>query len=183
MLQPFFDFIEKFATDFSWKRLVIVVSLVILSLTVLYLYESQTAMFQLSKYERAVTILKNLESMKLESNQSKEVAENIYKGLSDVTKPSRSSAPLTATIPLELKQALVAASPWLLLCLFFIPGYFKGNEEVSNILGGSLLIGSIIGFGGYLMPIDWSSWITFGLYPFGSNIILFIILAWIGNKK
>jgi hypothetical protein len=41
MLQPVFDFIEKFATDFSWKRLIIVFSLVFIIGFVYFLFETQ----------------------------------------------------------------------------------------------------------------------------------------------
>jgi hypothetical protein len=40
MLQPFFDFVEKLATDFTWKRLVILISFVMLVGVALFLYEA-----------------------------------------------------------------------------------------------------------------------------------------------
>ena len=183
MLQPFFDFIERFATDFSWKRLVIAISLVIVAATIFFLYESQTATNQLSKYERSVVILEKLESLKLDSNQSKKVTDNIYKGLKKITEPTTNPVSFTTKIPVELKQGLLAASPWLLFCLFFIPGYFKGKKENTSVVGGTLALSFIMGVGGYLIPIEWESWIAFGLYPFGVNLMILILLAWIGKKR
>jgi hypothetical protein len=40
-----------------------------------------------------------------------------------------------------------------------------------------------MGIGGYFIPIDWSPWIAFGIYPFGVNLLILIFLAWFGNKK
>ncbi|WP_167631983.1 hypothetical protein [Mariprofundus ferrooxydans] len=183
MFQPFFDFVEKFATDFSWKRLVILVSLVILAGTVFFLYEAQTATYQLSKYERAVTVLEKLESLSPNSDEEKEVINNIYTGLTGITESSSNPATFSAHIPIELKQALLGASPWLLFCLFFVPGYFKGNEEAPSIVGGTLALAFIMGLGGYFIPVEWSSWIAFGLYPFGVNLLILILLIWFGNKE
>jgi len=46
MIQPFFDFIEKFATDFSWRRLIILFSLIFILGFVYFLYQSPTATSQ-----------------------------------------------------------------------------------------------------------------------------------------
>ncbi len=183
MLQPFFDFVEKFATDFSWKRLVISISLVVLAGAVFFLYEAQTATSQLSKYERTVVILEKLDSLSPVSNEEKVIIDNIYSGLTGITELVSNPAAFSASIPIELKQALLGASPWLLFCLFFIPGYFKGNAEAPSIVGGTLALAFIMGLGGYLIPVEWSAWIAFGLYPFGVNLLMLILLMWIGNRK
>jgi hypothetical protein len=183
MLQPFFDFIEKFATDFTWKRLVILISLVTVAGAILFLYEAQTATSQLSKYERTVGIIEKLETLKLENNDSKKVINNIYSGLAEITEPQSNPATFSTNFSVEVKQALLAAVPWLLFCLFFIPGYFKGNEDAPSIVGGTLTLAFIMGIGGYFIPVNWGSWVGFGLYPFGVNLLIFILLMWYGNKK
>lgn len=183
MLQPLFDFIEKFATDFTWKRLVIVISLVTLAGAILFLYEAQTATSQLTKYERAVNILKSIESLKPISKESEKVIINIYSGLSKITEPQLNPATFNTNVSSEVKQALLAAAPWLLFCLFFIPGYFKGNEGAPSIVGGTLALAFIMGIGGYFIPVKWGSWIGFGLYPFGANLLIFIMMMWYGNRK
>ena len=183
MLQPFFDFIEKFATDFSWKRLVILISLVTLSGAVFFLYEAQTATSQLSKYERAVDIVEKLESLKQKNSESQKVVSNIYSGLAEITESQSSPSSFNTNISLEVKQALLAAAPWLLFCLFFMPSYFKGNKDAPSIVGGTLTLAFIMGIGGYFIPLEWGSWIGFGLYPFGINLMIFMTLMWYGNRK
>lgn len=183
MLQPLFDFVEKFATDFSWKRLVIFISLVLIVGAIFFLYEAQTATNQLSKYERTVVILEKLESLNRNNNEENEVIKNIYSGLTDITEPSMSPGNFTTSIPVEIKQALLGASPWLLFCLFFIPSYFKGNKDAPSIIGGTLLLAFFMGLGGYFIPTHWSPWIAFGIYPFGVNLLIFLLFAWLGNRK
>ena len=182
MLQPVFDFIEKFATDFTWKRLVIFLSFVVLLGIIFFLYESQTATNQLSKYERSIAILKNIEVLKLDNNESKEVANNVYLGLIKITEQNFSPASFKTNFTTEFKQALLAASPWLLFCLVFIPAYFRHNEDAPSIIGGTLILATIMGTGGYFIPKEWSSWIGFGVYPFGINLIILLLLMWYGNR-
>ncbi|NOX80415.1 MAG: hypothetical protein GXP57_04900 [Deltaproteobacteria bacterium] len=183
MLKPFFDFIEKFATDFTWKRLVILIGLVMLTGAVLFLYEAQTATSQLTKYERAVSIIKEIESLKINNKESTKVVEHIYSGLAKITEPQSSPATFNTNVSPELKQALLAAAPWLLFCLFFIPGYFKGKDDAPSIIGGTLALSFIMGIGGYFIPVEWGSWVGFGVYPFGVNLLIFIMLMWYGNRK
>jgi len=182
MLQPVFDFVEKFATDFTWKRLVIFISIIALLGIVFFFYESQTATNQLSKYERSLSIIQTLEALKLDNNKSQIIANNIYLGLITITEPSFSPASFKTNLTTELKQALLAASPWLLFCLFFIPGYFRHDKDAPSVVGGTLFLAIVMGIGGYFIPIEWSSWIGFGAYPFGANLCILLLLMWYGNK-
>jgi hypothetical protein len=54
MIQPFFDFMEKFATDFSWRRLIIFFTLIVIIGFLFFFYESQTFNNELTTYERTV---------------------------------------------------------------------------------------------------------------------------------
>lgn len=183
MLQPFFDFVEKLATDFTWKRLVILISFGMLVGLALFLYEAQTATTQLSKYERTVAIIEKLGALNPDNEEEKAVIKNIYSGLSTITTPASNPVAFGTNMSIELKQALLAAAPWLLLCLFFIPGYFKENKDAASVVVGTIVLALIMGMGGYFMPIEWSSWIGFGLYPIGANLFIFILLMWHGNRK
>lgn len=98
MLQPFFDFVEKFATDFTWKRLVILISLVMLVGVALFLYEAQTATTQLSKYERTVAIIEKLGALKSDNEEEKVVIKNIYSGLSAITNPTSNPVAFSTNI-------------------------------------------------------------------------------------
>jgi len=183
MLQPFFDFLEKFATDFTWKRLVILISIVMLFCAALLLYEAQTATTQLTKYERAVAIIEKLSALKTDNEESQLVVKNIYSGLSNITNPVLNPIAFSTNISIEIKQAFLAAVPWLLLCLIFVPGYLKGANDASSVIGGTIFLALTMGIGGYFIPITWGSWIGFGLYPFGINLLIFILIVKYGNRK
>jgi len=79
MIQPFFDFIEKFATDFSWRRLIILFSLIFILGFVYFLYESQTATSQLSKYERSIEIIKQAELINPTDSNARKIITNIFR--------------------------------------------------------------------------------------------------------
>ena len=118
-----------------------------------------------------------------ENKISKQAIENIYIGLNKITEPVAPPPAFSERISVEMKQALLAASPWFLFCIFFLPGLFKGNKEAPSIIGGSLFIAFLVGFGGYLIPTEWGSGIRYVIYPLVVNLIIFILLVLKGRKK
>lgn len=184
MLQPFFDFVEKFATDFSWRRLIILFSLVVLIGFLYYMFEYQTATSQLSKYERSIAILNNMQSIESDNYQAKIILENIRKGLIDITAKNTTELGIQISIRREFKQAIFAAAPWGLMAIFFIPSLVKRTrDDAASIVGGCLFIAFLIGLVGYFLPITWSGWIVFALYPIGINLSLFVLFAKMGGRK
>lgn len=184
MFQPFFDFIEKFATDFSWRRLIILFSLTILIGFVYFMFELQTASSQLSKYERTIAILEKTQTIKAENEQVKHVLENIHKGLGEITAKNPTELGINVSVSREFKQALAGGALWALMALFFIPSLIKKTrDDAASVIGGCLFLAFAIGLGGYFLPITWSGWIVFGLYPVGVNLLLFLFFAKLGNKS
>jgi hypothetical protein len=176
LLQPIFDFIDKLASDFSWRKIVILVCLMFVICLCWFAYEAQTATYQLAKYERTVAILEKLETLPLSDEKSKRVAENIYRGLDSVTKASEYQLSFVNRFSLEARQALWAASIWLLLMLFYIPGALRGDTEARNSVWALIFISTLIGGIGYFVPIKWGLW----MYPIIGNFIIFVLLAWYG---
>jgi hypothetical protein len=183
MFQPFFDFIEKFATDFSWRRLIIFFSLTIIVGFIYFMFELQTATSQLSKYERTIAILEKTQTIKSDNEQIIHVVENIHKGLGEITAKNPTELGVEISISKEFKQALVAGALWGLMSLFFIPALIKKTrDDALSIVGGCLFLACATGLGGYFLPTNWSGWIVFGLYPVGVNLLLFVFFAYLGNK-
>ena len=177
MLQPIFDFIEKLASDFSWRKVVILVCLMFAIGLFWLAYEAQTATYQLTKYERTVAILEKLETLTLNNAKSKQVAENIYSGLDSVTKVSEYQLSFINGLSLEARQAFLSASPWALLALFFVPKAFRRDTEAMNSIWALAFLGLLMGGIGYFVPTRWGAWI----YPLGGNFLLLVALAWYGN--
>ena len=71
MLKPVFDFIEKFITDFSLKRSLVVMAFILFITMSLFIFDSQTSTSQLSKYERSVKIIEKLESIEFKNEKAK----------------------------------------------------------------------------------------------------------------
>lgn len=178
MLQPIFDFVEKLASDFSWKKIVILVCLMFVISLSWFAYEAQTATNQLAKYERTVAKLEKLETLTLNDAKSKKVAENIYGGLDSVTKASEYQLSFINELSLEARQALLSASPWVLFTLFFIPGALRGDAQARNSIWALVFISLLMGGIGYFVPTKWGTW----LYPLGGNFLFLVVLAWFGNR-
>ena len=183
MLQPLIDWIEKFATDFSWKRLVIFITLLFLFCGGLGLYEAITSKFRLEKYEKVVTLIEKIQGLQIKDKISSQVIDNINNGLLEITQSNQNLSISDLYLGDPLKQALAASGIWLILSLFYIPGFLRGDLEARNSLIGFWALGFLIGGVGYLLPTGLSDWIRFGLYPVGFNLFMILFIALIGNRK
>lgn len=183
MLQPVFDFIEKFATDFNWRRVVIFISIIFFTVVCFYLYEDLTATYELKKYERTVSILKGLEGLEVSSPAEKRVVNNILAGLSGITSGESSGFQIDIFKNESLKLALLSSAPWLLFALVFFPGWLRGDKDSRNSVVGSLLFAAIIGGIGYSLPEDWPNWLRIFGYAVCFNLIVGTFLVKYGNRK
>jgi hypothetical protein len=182
MLQPIFDWIEKFATDFTWKRLVIFLSFLALLGGSLAIYEQLTGTFELRKYEKAVGLLERLQSVQPGDPSAERVKANIYQGLVSLTSKPEQTGSIEISFGGPLKQAIAAGAIWFVIAMFFLPGMFRGDVESRNALIGLTAFGTLVGFGGYMLPQSLPDWALYGLYPVGLNLLLVLLLAFIGNR-
>lgn len=60
MLDPVFQFFEKMVSDFSWKRLALVITVLGVIFGVAYVYETQTGHFELQKTGKEIALLTDL---------------------------------------------------------------------------------------------------------------------------
>ena len=123
-------------------------------------------------------LLEKLETLSLIDVKSKKVAENIYRGLDSVTKPSEYQLSFINELSLEARQALLSATPWVLFTLFFVPGVFRRDTEASNSIWALVFIGLLVGVIGYFVPTKWGIW----MYPLVGNFLFAVVLAWYGNR-
>ncbi|MCP1339268.1 hypothetical protein NJR55_06635 [Idiomarina sp. M1R2S28] len=184
MIQPFFDFIEKFATDFSWRRLIIFFTLIVIIGFAFFFYESQTFNNELTAYERTIALLEKTDKFDHKDKLANQAVENVHRGLVEITSKKNIDTSLDIEIQQEVKQAIAGSIIWILFALFLIPRAFRENKN-NDIFGivGCLIIGVFTGTVGYFLPTNWSDWILFGLYPVGFNLILFILFAAYGNRS
>jgi hypothetical protein len=183
LTEPIFQFAEKFVTDFSLRRIVIFFSFIFLILLSFTLYEWQTASFELSRYERSVKLLTNLDILVNSTNQDIKISANkIILNLTKVIDKDDITSKFEIIASPELTQSFFATLPWILILLIILPDSIKKKEEdISHIIIGFIIILLFIGLIAYFIPTDWDKWLRFGGMQ-GINLIFMSILAYYGNK-
>ncbi len=122
MLDPVFQFIEKFVTDFSWRRLTIVFSILSILTAAFFLYEWQTSTNELARYERSTQVLKELNALiNSENEEINESAKIINSRIQEVVKKDDITSKLELSVSSEFAQIFFAILPWLLIALILIP--------------------------------------------------------------
>ena len=122
MLEPLFQFVEKFVTDFSWKRLAIFFSFLGLVVLTFILYEWQTASNELNRYERATSILLQIEPL-LDSKNSVvvETSKELVDNLKLVIKQKDIFSSLEVSINPIISQIFFGLLPWIVIVIILLP--------------------------------------------------------------
>jgi len=184
VLQPVFDWIEKFITDFSWKRLVLLILLILFVTASFMIYESLTSSFQLAKYERTVQLLIEMEKLsESDDDMVKSIKDNIAHGLHQATSKVNIGMVFEAPNARRILQALVASSIWIIVILANIPGTLRGEEKSLDLMLGCCVIGIFVAVGAILIPPTWPRWISVGLYPVIINVGILTIAYYFGSRK
>ena len=179
MLQPFFDFIERWIYDFTWKRPIIVLVLILAIVGFFYLWESKTATFELQKLERATAMLSQLSKLEIEDKKQLILGERIVDSLLRLTDPKASEFRFTTELSERWVQALYGGALWFLLALVFVRDLVAGKEGTSASFFGCIIMSFLIGSAAYFVPIYWPKWI----FPVVFNAILFTFLIWYGQRS
>jgi predicted PurR-regulated permease PerM len=184
MLEPVFQFLEKFVTDFSWKRLALFLSFLSLIVFVVVAYEWYTSSYELTKYQTAVAILKELEPLvKSGSMEISEPAKHISSNILEAVQNRGIANAVELTFSPRTSQAIFAGLPWLLFLFLFVPSLIKKEkEDVYNGIIGCVFFGFIAAGIAALVPTDWSNWLRYGL-PHAVTLILLAVAAYFGNKS
>ena len=178
MLQPFFDFLEKWITDFTWKRPMILVGLFASVLVAFYAWEASTSTFQLQKYERTVDILEKLSHLKTLEPEELFVKKQVVNGLQAITETRDTFLFVGFELSEALTQAFWGSLIWLIFVIAMLPEFLKGKEGSSASLFGALIIFFAVALLAYFVPTEWPKWI----FPICFNVLLIGILMLYGNK-
>ncbi|ABV67582.1 hypothetical protein Abu_1326 [Aliarcobacter butzleri RM4018] len=184
MLEPLFQFVEKFVTDFSWKRLAIFFSFLGLVVLTFILYEWQTASNELNRYERATSILLQIEPL-LDSKNSVvvETSKELVANLKLVIKQKDIFSSLEVSINPIISQIFFGLLPWIIIVIILIPSEIvKDKREAMNMIGGFFILLLFLGILISFIPIEWNNWLRYGGVQL-FNLILIILLSWVGNKS
>lgn len=169
-MQPIFDFLEKFITDFNWKRVSLLIFLIISVIITYFLYE-QTYLSQISKIEKVTLILKDLENIKI-TKENESIISSIYIKIEYILNSDRTFFDFFNKINLseEIINAIYNSLVWIILLVIFIPIVMKKKEDLA-VIWGLIGISTITGIIGYFLPNE-----NFLVYAIISNISVFVIL-------
>jgi len=174
MLEPTFQFIEKFITDFSWRRITIFFGIVLLLASTFIMYEWQTATSELTRYERTTELLQKLDKLGDSKNPKIiELSKTIITGLNKVIQNKNPSVSFEFSASLKTAQIFYALLPWLLFSLIVIILAMRGKQDDANdILLGFGIVAVFVGIVSYFIPSDLDGWLRYGAPQFLNILII-----------
>ncbi len=186
MFDPIVSAIERFITDFSWRRLVIWVLFIGFLGVLMVAYESYTDHFRLAKLEKATSLLAKLTELEQDSSINKDerlrsVYDEIAVELNSVVRRAKTRPFIGGT----LLKGVVGASPWILfLLLTLVPGIRKGEKYTGSLFLGLFILIVMFGSIGMLLPNSLGPLILYVVYPLGHfALVVIFILRWQARKK
>lgn len=184
MLDPAFQFIEKLITDFTWRRLFMLIGIVLLFVSLFVLYEWQTATSELTRYERTVALLQALDGLEKSSSPGiLELSKSIVENLNQVVQSKNIGSFLEFSPSRKTSQVFFAVAPWLLFGFIVITLAMMGKQDdLKNILLGLGTVAFVTGMLSYLIPQNFSGLFRFGV-PLALNLLILMYFINEGNKK
>lgn len=182
MLEPIVAFFERLISDFSWRRLLFVLTVVGLTILGLWMYETYTAAFRLARIDRETALLERLSALSERQRISEDPAlRNILNDLRNKLSDSAAlSGPLTTISP-GAKKSLAAATAWLALAfLIFLAGLSgsQGSQFTGATAVGMLIFAiPFVALAAFLPSFE-AAWINYFVYPVGHVLVavLFVVL-------
>ena len=186
-MDAFFQFFEKLVTQFTWRCLGLVMSLLLVVFVGFVIYESYTGAFRLGRMERTVRILEAL--AELEDNaavrQDPALLE-VHKRLCTQLVVLTGGSPSGLALPPPLLKTLAAILPWLVLIIPFLCQRVRGDESAGKALLGVLAIGALFTIVGGFLPLSDRTWLNYWVYPwvsFFSALVLILVFSAISNWR
>jgi hypothetical protein len=174
MQSSVFEFFDKLVDDFSWRRLIFVVVVIVSTVILAIGYESYTSHFQISKMKEVVSLIKEISSLPPEFRREidSESSDAIKKIMANLVETSKESG-IVFNIHINIQKALAAFSPWLILLFVFL---ILNPPQIREVSIGVIICAAIFSLIGALLPTFKSSWVNFWLYPVGHFFFLMILL-------
>lgn len=176
----FLEFLDRTIIDPSPRRLVIVLSTLLICILLAISYEITTASLTIEKHSKSINILKDLDT--LISSKNKEISEtskvilsNIQKDL--ITKPQENSDNSRLVLP------LIMAIPWLIAAIFSIIEARKKQPDWEYGLLGCVVLTAIFGGTSYFVPTDLHWFFRYICIPLFTFTIVGITFYKLGNDK
>jgi hypothetical protein len=176
-------FFEKLVSEFSWKRVGLIVVFVVLALAGFWGYEAVTGQFRSARMQFAADHLAKLADPELKKNvQGDEELEKAHNRMKTELNRFLETSQFDFGVPELMLKGLAAAFPWFLLGVIMVLVASPG--ERGSVISGMLALTILFVIIGVLLPTFEAAWINYFGYPFGSVLILMVtILVWQRLKK
>jgi hypothetical protein len=180
MIGPLIQFFERLITEFTWRRLLFVITFLFVSICSLAFYEVYTGHFRYARIEHASKLLDRLTAQEKPVRDSgsedlREIHRSLVTDLRQQLDPQR-----RATVPLWIWKLLAASVPWVFVTLLT---YFSSSGSYASTFGGILLLALPVIILGCLLPTFSSPWVNYILYPVASTVVVVVVVVLYSKRK
>jgi hypothetical protein len=188
MFEAVFQSFEKLISEFSWRRLVFLVILLLMVATAIWLWESNTGQMRLTRIERTISILNSIKDLQEHPvMKSDSTLQSTLSALKDDLKKfteRKSQPPFWSLINITWQKAFAGGFLWLLFSLIYFSSLRTKKQSDFHALIGCLFLAVVFGCIGALLPDFIFPWLNFIAYPV-ANFILVVALSlwWQARKK
>lgn len=182
MINPLFDFFEKLITQFTWRRLIFIVTIFFISFGSLIMYETYTSHFRLNRIKHSTNLLKELTTLspEIQKSNNKNISK-IFKGLTNDLNVYINHKITPFDIPTWILKMLAATAPWIIFSILII---LVDSSDIKNAIIGTLIVAIPSVFIGALLPDFKYPAINYIVYPVSISIILItLVMLWNKFKK
>ncbi len=174
----------KFFTEFSLRRFLAALAVLFLVILVLLGYDRYTSSFTLTRLRQSADLVAQLQTIESASVQRSPELEQAYASLRRQVASAIAAPPTSASSTLWMPAHPVTkffggAWPSLLLSLVMLPALRKGEPNALSGLIAILVMATIFGIVGLVIPTFWWPWGNCVLYPFGALGFLITLAGYI----
>ena len=176
------EFFERIITDFTWRRIGVIITLLALVVSVFIVFEFYTQSFRLTRLDRQVSLLERmLEVQDQIAKTNDEALKKTFKSLSFELRHLVQGSSYTIPLPPRVIKALYFLLPWgVLAFLIVIAGRSRDTDTVSAVLGITVVAIPLMFVGAYI-PDSGQDWIDYYLIPWSLTGIVIALVMLIGK--
>jgi len=191
MIESIVDYLEKFVTQFSWRRSIITLLTIFGICFFFWLFDQYTGYFKLRQYEKSVEILEKLASLSNDNDikNNKELL-SIYNGLIRNLDEFNNKRYFDiyfskGLIWIFTIKILPVYAPWVIILFIHYLSPKKKKINYKIFLFGIFFIASLLALIGYFIPtFNNYLYLNYLIYPLISFLVMFsIIYVYAQSKK
>src|SRR6266446_3441726 len=146
MLESIFQSFEKLISEFSWRRLVFLVLLLVITVAAIWLWENSTGQMRLTRIERTILILNSIKDLQEHPVvKSDPILRSTLLAVKEDLKEFTERRSETPILDARWRKAFAGGAPWLLFSLLYLPAFRTKEREELNALIGCLTLSVIFG--------------------------------------